>query len=78
VAGILSARQKVMPRWAKSRHTPARCRYTSCAVVVEKVLPGRYPISLRIHSTIACTRPMPGGWPPNNWPAVWHITSDSQ
>ena len=34
-AGMFSARQKVMPRCAKSRHTPARCANTSCAVVFE-------------------------------------------
>ena len=59
-AGMLSARQSVMPRCAKSRHTPARCTNTSCAVVVEVVLPGRYWIESWIQFTILRTRPMPG------------------
>ena len=55
-AGMFSARQKVMPRWAKSRQTPARCSKTCCAVLLELVLPALYVMFARIHSSIARTR----------------------
>ena len=75
---MLSARHIVMPRWAKSRHTPERWANTSCAVVVEVLLPGLYSMLSWIQRITLRTREMPGASLPNRRCASAPSRSDSQ
>ena len=75
---MLRARQKVMARWVKSRHTPVRVSRTSTAVLSGLVDPYPNATSWWTQSHTAWTRDQPGGSEPNSDHAASVSWSDRQ
>src|SRR5439155_16402532 len=67
---MLSARQNVIARCARSRQTPFRCSSTSTAVVSGLLVPYWNAMLSWTQSQIACTLAPPGSVAPNSSHAI--------
>src|SRR3977135_3575124 len=74
--GMLSARQNVTARWAKSRHTPLPAWSTSWAVLTDVLVPYPNEIGLWAELQTAWTRGHPGVTSPKSSHAVLASSSE--